>query len=236
MAATYAGLIGDRRFIVPVLIAGFGQSVLLVFIAGSPFVFISLHGIKPATYGVLFACHAAGLIGISQFNAPMLRAVGVRRLLTASCLPAAGSLCGSARFPRAGRDDRSVAVDRAYLNHLHDAGPDPAAGLSGRGGEFYGHRGCGGGAGRGAGTLRQHIDDRLAGPAGRWHGAPDGGADGGWGLRLAGHVPCVSEAGRAGPGSGASMTRPNSTLSGPACAPETLLATPAALLYDRRYD
>jgi DHA1 family bicyclomycin/chloramphenicol resistance-like MFS transporter len=86
MAATYAGLIGDRRFIVPVLIAGFGQSVLLVFIAGSPFVFISLHGIKPATYGVLFACHAAGLIGISQFNAPMLRAVGVRRLLTASCL------------------------------------------------------------------------------------------------------------------------------------------------------
>jgi DHA1 family bicyclomycin/chloramphenicol resistance-like MFS transporter len=86
MAATYAGLIGDRRFIVPVLIAGFGQSVLLVFIAGSPFVFISLFGIKPATYGVLFACHAAGLIGISQFNAPILRAVGVRRLLTASCL------------------------------------------------------------------------------------------------------------------------------------------------------
>jgi DHA1 family bicyclomycin/chloramphenicol resistance-like MFS transporter len=86
MAATYAGLIGDRRFIVPVLIAGFGQSVLLVFIAGSPFVFISLFGMKPATYGVLFACHAAGLIGISQFNAPILRAVGVRRLLTASCL------------------------------------------------------------------------------------------------------------------------------------------------------
>ena len=86
MAATYAGLIGDRRFIVPVLIAGFGQSVLLVFIAGSPFVFISLYGMKPATFGVLFACHAAGLIGISQLNAPIMRAIGVRRLLTASCL------------------------------------------------------------------------------------------------------------------------------------------------------
>lgn len=86
MAATYAGLIGDRRFIVPLLIAGFGQSVLLVFIAGSPFVFVSLHGIKPATYGIIFACHAAGLIGLSQFNAPIMRAVGVRRLLTAACL------------------------------------------------------------------------------------------------------------------------------------------------------
>jgi DHA1 family bicyclomycin/chloramphenicol resistance-like MFS transporter len=85
MVTTYAALIMDRRFIVPLMIAGFGQSVLLVFISGSPFVFVSLHGLKPATYGVVFAFHAMALIGTSQFNAAIMRRVGVRRLLGWAC-------------------------------------------------------------------------------------------------------------------------------------------------------
>jgi DHA1 family bicyclomycin/chloramphenicol resistance-like MFS transporter len=81
MFATYGRLIRDRRFIVPLLIAGFAQSVLLVFISGSPFVFVTLHRVPPTTYGLLFALHAIAIIGISQFNAPMLRAFGARRLI-----------------------------------------------------------------------------------------------------------------------------------------------------------
>ncbi len=84
MFATYGRLIRDRRFIVPLLIAGFAQSVLLVFISGSPFVFVTLHGVTPVAYGAIFATHAAALIGISQFNAPLLRRFGVRRLLGAA--------------------------------------------------------------------------------------------------------------------------------------------------------
>lgn len=79
--ATYIALIGDRRFIVPIAVAAFAQAVLFVFISGSPFVFVTLHQVPPTTYGVLFALHAICLIGISQFNAPMLRRWGAVRLI-----------------------------------------------------------------------------------------------------------------------------------------------------------
>jgi DHA1 family bicyclomycin/chloramphenicol resistance-like MFS transporter len=78
---TYRGLVRDRRFIVPIMIASCGQAVLFVFISGSPFVFVTLHRVPPTTYGLLFALHAIAIIGISQFNAPMLRAFGARRLI-----------------------------------------------------------------------------------------------------------------------------------------------------------
>jgi DHA1 family bicyclomycin/chloramphenicol resistance-like MFS transporter len=91
MVVTYAGLIADRRFLLPLLIAAFGQSVLLLFISGSPFVFVTLHGIKPAVYGVIFAFHAVALIGISQFNAYFMRVFGVRILLGAACCGLAAS-------------------------------------------------------------------------------------------------------------------------------------------------
>jgi DHA1 family bicyclomycin/chloramphenicol resistance-like MFS transporter len=92
MLATYATLMADRRFMVPLATAGAGQSVLLLFISGSPFVLVTLHGLRPATYGAVFALHAACLIGISQFNAPMMRKFGARRLVRAN----AGVLCAAA--------------------------------------------------------------------------------------------------------------------------------------------
>jgi DHA1 family bicyclomycin/chloramphenicol resistance-like MFS transporter len=96
IAATYAGLIADRRFIAPLAVAGFGQSVLLTFIAGSPFVFVTLHGMPPALFGGLFALHAAALIGVSQSAAALLRRFGARRVLGAASLvcAAAGLLLG----------------------------------------------------------------------------------------------------------------------------------------------
>ncbi len=81
---TYARLVRDPRFIVPLATAGFGQCVLLVFISGSPFVLVTLHGLTPFIYGAVFALHAAALIGITQFNAPMLRRFGTRRLIRTS--------------------------------------------------------------------------------------------------------------------------------------------------------
>ncbi len=86
MAATYWSLMRDRRFIVPLAMASSGQAVLLLFISGSPFVFVTLHGLRPIVYGALFASHAAALIGISQFNAPMMRHFGTQRLVSGSAL------------------------------------------------------------------------------------------------------------------------------------------------------
>ena len=89
---TYARLAADRRFTVPLAIAACAQSVLLLFISGSPFVFVTLHAIKPAVYGTIFALHAMALIGISQFNATFMRRFGVRRLLGAAT--AANAIAG----------------------------------------------------------------------------------------------------------------------------------------------
>ena len=78
---TYGRLLRNRNFILPVFIAGFGQAVLFSFIAGSPFVIVTLHRVPPTIFGILFALHAIAVIGMSQFNAPMMRHFGARRLI-----------------------------------------------------------------------------------------------------------------------------------------------------------
>jgi DHA1 family bicyclomycin/chloramphenicol resistance-like MFS transporter len=78
---TYGRLLRNRNFMLPVFIAGFGQAVLFSFIAGSPFVFVTLHRVPPTIFGMLFALHAIAVIGMSQFNAPMMRRFGARRLI-----------------------------------------------------------------------------------------------------------------------------------------------------------
>ena len=102
IVASYAGLIGDRRFIVPILIAGSAQATLFTFISGSPFVFVTLHRMPPILYGVVFALHAAALIGISQFNAPMLRRLGTRRLIGGGSLAVAAASVALACLVTAG--------------------------------------------------------------------------------------------------------------------------------------
>jgi MFS transporter, DHA1 family, multidrug resistance protein len=71
---------------VPIMIAGFAQSVLFTFISGSPFIFVTLHHLSPTLYGVVFALHAMALIGVSQVNAPMMRYFGVLRLIGGATL------------------------------------------------------------------------------------------------------------------------------------------------------
>ena len=88
---TYGRLLGTRRFVAPVLIAACANAVLFVFISAAPFVFVTLHGVSPTLFGVLFALHAIALIGMSQFNAPMMRWLGTRRLLLIGSAATAGA-------------------------------------------------------------------------------------------------------------------------------------------------
>jgi DHA1 family bicyclomycin/chloramphenicol resistance-like MFS transporter len=83
---TYRRLLATPQFLAPVLIAACGQAVLFVFIAGAPFLFVTLHAISPTWFGLLFALHAMCLIGTSQFNAPLLRRFGARRLIGVASL------------------------------------------------------------------------------------------------------------------------------------------------------
>lgn len=81
IAATYVGLLGDRRFLVPLLIATTVQCAGMVFASGSPLVFMTLHGLSPASYGMLVALHSAVIISVSQFNAALMRRLGILRLI-----------------------------------------------------------------------------------------------------------------------------------------------------------
>jgi DHA1 family bicyclomycin/chloramphenicol resistance-like MFS transporter len=83
---TYAQLLSTRQFMAPIMISMCCQAVLLVFIAGAPFVFVTMHQITPTQFGGLFALHAIGIIGTSQLNAPMMRRFGARRLIGAGAL------------------------------------------------------------------------------------------------------------------------------------------------------
>jgi len=81
---TYRRLLTTRKFLVPIMIASCAQAALFVFISGAPFLFVSLHHMAPTVFGVLFAVHAMCIIGASQFNAPLLRRFGTRRLIGAA--------------------------------------------------------------------------------------------------------------------------------------------------------
>lgn len=81
VARAFGTLIRDRRFVAHGLTSGMLFSCVYAYIAGSPFVFITLHGLTPAEYGLMFATNAFGLILASQMNAWLLGRFPPIRLL-----------------------------------------------------------------------------------------------------------------------------------------------------------
>lgn len=73
IAATYAGLLRDARFVILVLVAALGMSGLFAYIAAAPFVLQGRYGVDQQTFALLFAAGAVALIGSTQFNVVLLR-------------------------------------------------------------------------------------------------------------------------------------------------------------------
>jgi DHA1 family bicyclomycin/chloramphenicol resistance-like MFS transporter len=69
----YSGLLKDRRYMGYTMASALAIGSMFAYIAGSPFVFIELHGVRPDRYGLLFGTNALGLILASQFNRWLLR-------------------------------------------------------------------------------------------------------------------------------------------------------------------
>ena len=88
----YAGLLGQRPFMGVALASGFAISGMFAYIAGSPFVFITLHGVGPSQYGWLFGGAAAGFVAVSQISARLAARLGRERLfdLTIGAIAASG--------------------------------------------------------------------------------------------------------------------------------------------------
>lgn len=91
---SYGGLLLDRRFMGAALASGFAIAGMFAYIAGSPFVFITLNGVSPALYGWLFGSAAAGFILLSQFSARLATRFGRERMFNATI--AAIAACGLA--------------------------------------------------------------------------------------------------------------------------------------------
>lgn len=90
----YAALLRDARFRAPALGSGFAIAGMFAYIAGSPFVFIALHGVPPEAFGWLFGAAAAGVIGFGQLAGPLAQRLGRATLFSGAL--AALTLAGAA--------------------------------------------------------------------------------------------------------------------------------------------
>ncbi|GAA0235963.1 multidrug effflux MFS transporter [Castellaniella daejeonensis] len=81
IAAHFHLLLTHRRFMGYTLAGGFGSGGLFAYISGSPQVFISIYGVDPRWFGLLFGLNAAALIGASQVSARLLNRHPPIRLL-----------------------------------------------------------------------------------------------------------------------------------------------------------
>ncbi len=82
----YWFLARDLRFLAYVLTGTSVMAGMFAYIAGSPFVFIELHGVPAERYGFLFGLNAVGLIAASQINHRLLARYSGRAILRASTM------------------------------------------------------------------------------------------------------------------------------------------------------
>lgn len=87
--SVYAEQLRHRRFIGFALTGGFSSAAMFAYIAGSPFVLISLHHVPESQYSLLFGMNAAGLVAASQLNARFVGRLGPAVLLSRALTVAA---------------------------------------------------------------------------------------------------------------------------------------------------
>jgi DHA1 family bicyclomycin/chloramphenicol resistance-like MFS transporter len=78
----YGQLLRDRSFMRYNVSGALAISGMFVYIFGSPFVFMQIHGVRPDHYGWLFGLNALGLISASQLNRALLRRVANTEILS----------------------------------------------------------------------------------------------------------------------------------------------------------
>ncbi len=73
IAATYAELLRDKRFVILVLVAALGMSGLFAYIAAASFVLQGTYGLDQQAFALVFGAGAVALIGATQFNVVLLK-------------------------------------------------------------------------------------------------------------------------------------------------------------------
>jgi DHA1 family bicyclomycin/chloramphenicol resistance-like MFS transporter len=100
--ADYASLLKSRSFVGYTLVGGLGFAGMFAYIAGSPFVFIQLHGVPAELFGWAFGINALGYVVASQINARLLKTRSLtgllRRAVWLPALAARPSPCSASRI------------------------------------------------------------------------------------------------------------------------------------------
>jgi len=81
MIRGYGVVLRHRAFVGYAVSSGAAYAGMFAFFAGSPFVFIRLHGVPPQRYGLLFALNVVGLMACAALNGRLVLDRGVDRLL-----------------------------------------------------------------------------------------------------------------------------------------------------------
>ncbi|WP_337062245.1 multidrug effflux MFS transporter [Kineococcus sp. G2] len=79
--AGYGALVRDRRFLGLAVVPGLAMSVVMSYVATSPFVFQEGFGLSSGQYALLFAVMGTALVGGSQLNAALVQRFGSPALL-----------------------------------------------------------------------------------------------------------------------------------------------------------
>lgn len=91
VAADYLGLLRDPRFAAAALPGATAISGMFAYIAGSPAVFIGLHGVRPEQYGLYFGAGAVGVIAVSVATGRLAPRFGRERVYGAALLALAAT-------------------------------------------------------------------------------------------------------------------------------------------------
>lgn len=83
-ARAYAALLGDRTFVMLVLVAALAMSALFAYVAGSTFVLQQQYGLSEQMFGVVFAVNSVAIIGASQVNVWLLNRWSPAQILVTS--------------------------------------------------------------------------------------------------------------------------------------------------------
>jgi MFS transporter, DHA1 family, multidrug resistance protein len=89
--ASYANMLRDSRFMGYAGTTALASGGFFVYLSASPFVFISLFGVPPERYGILFAINVAGLMAGATINSRLVLRLGSDRLLAYGVSGAAAS-------------------------------------------------------------------------------------------------------------------------------------------------
>jgi len=92
MLQDFAGLLRSRKFVALALLAGFSLSVFFGFLAGAPYLMITVYGRPPSEYGLYFVMISAAFMVGNLIAARSTRRLGVERMIL---LGSAGSLIGA---------------------------------------------------------------------------------------------------------------------------------------------